>query len=974
MAPSFKVISFNTEGLSTPKIDLLSNLKADVLCLQETHKTSSPATIPGMCLAIYHASPIHGSAIYVRNRDLVKGCYDKSANGIEILQLETDKLTITSVYKPPPVPFVWPNQYVQSKKPQLIIGDFNSHNTDWGYDSTDKDGELVEEWALSLDLTILNKAKDEPSFLSARWKKGYNPDLAFVSSQLCHNFHKSTGQPIPKSQHRPIVVESRPVVQPIITKPKPRFNYRRADWDGFTRDLDNYIISIPTTASGYQSFVSSVWQAAKKNIPRGCREEYVAGLNNDSKAVYDQYIAAYNLDPFSTNTLELSESLMTSLNEARRDRWRETVSSIDMTHNSKMAWKTLNKLNAVNQPQKRMAGVTSNQVANQLLLNGKPLNNERGYLKKMKDEMNQVLQDSDDIFLPFTMTELKDAMKHLKTGKASGLDGISSELIINFGPRALNWLLALYNYCATDLQIPKIWRKAKVVALLKPKKDPNAATSYRPISLLCITYKLYERLILTRITPTVEDHLTADQSGFRAGKSCVGQVLNLTQYVEDGFQAGVVTGAVLIDLTAAYDTVNHRALLLKVGKIVKNAPTVRIIKSLLSNRRFYVEMEGKESRWRVLKNGLPQGSVLAPTLFNIYTNDLPTFHDIRRFIYADDLCLATQSNDFKTIEGRLTRALHQLSAYYKKWHLNPNPGKTKVCLFHLKNHLARKTLDITWEGKLLEFTEHPVYLGVTLDRTLSFKTHVDKLRKKLSPRNNLVASLANSSWGAGAQTLRLSALALCYSTAEYCAAVWGRSAHASKVDVQLNKVCRTITGNLKSTSVHSLYQLSGICPPAIRRETLSKSERDKQLSDDRHPLYGHQEVPQRLKSRKSFLTCTGLGQTTPASHRMKRWKESIGANNNKALPEPKERLPLGWNLLRKEWVTLNRARAKVAKTRDNLLKWGFVQDADCPCGAAVQTIAHILTDCPLSVTCSDTDLRDASSTARQLISRWSDTI
>ena len=513
-----------------------------------------------------------------------------------------------------------------------------------------------------------------------------------------------------------------------------------------------------------------------------------------------------------------------------------------------------------------------------------------------------------------------------------------------------------------------------MTALLKPEKDPGLATSYRPISLLCVLYKLHERLILTRITLTVESHLTPDQCGFRSGRSCVGQVLNLTQFIEDGFQTGQVTGAVFIDLTAAYDTVNHRALLLKLGKMIQNSAIVRIVESLLKNRRFYVEMEGKKSRWRAQKNGLPQGSVLAPTLFNIYINDMPAFTNIRRFIYADDMCLATQSNDFKEIEGRLMRALTQLTSYYEKWHLNPNPGKTKVCLFHLKNHLAKRTLNITWEGKVLENTLHPVYLGVTLDRTLSFRNHVEKLRKKLSTRNNLLSTLANSSWGAGAETLRLSALALCYSTAEYCAAAWARSAHAGKVDVELNRACRTITGNLKATKLSALYRLSGIAPPPTRWEAITRVERDKQMGDNRHPLHGHECPPQRLPSRKSFFTVEGLGRTSPASFRVEKWIELVDGDENEALPAPLEKLPAGAELPRKEWVALNRARAKVAKTRDNLHKWGVVEDAQCPCGAEVQTIAHLLNDCPLSEPCSDADLRDASNIARRWISRWSDTL
>ncbi|KAI8515700.1 hypothetical protein Bbelb_065130 [Branchiostoma belcheri] len=340
---------------------------------------------------------------------------------------------------------------------------------------------------------------------------------------------------------------------------------------------------------------------------------------------------------------------------------------------------------------------------------------------------------------------------------------------------------------------------------------------------------------MTRIKPTVEKHLTPDQCGFREGRSCCGQVLNLTQFIEDGFEARLVTGAVFVDLTAAYDTVNHRALLTKAARMIKNVRAVRIIESLLTNRRFFVELDGKRSRWRAQKNGLPQGSVLAPMLFNIYTNDQPTFNNIRRFIYADDLCLATQAKSFPTIEKRLTDALKILSGYYKSWFLNANPGKTQKA-----QDCVGRGIRIVWEGEELENTPHPVYLGVTLDRTLSFKEHVNKLRKKVSSRNNLLSNLANSSWGADPNTLKQTALALCYSTAAYCAAVWERSPHAHKVDVELNRACRTITGNLKATPLSALYILAGICPPGIRRDVQARTEREKQQNDPRHPLHGHQ--------------------------------------------------------------------------------------------------------------------------------------
>ncbi len=178
----------------------------------------------------------------------------------------------------------------------------------------------------------------------------------------------------------------------------------------------------------------------------------------------------------------------------------------------------------------------------------------------------------------------------------------------------------------------------------------------------------------------MDDKLSPDQTGFRPGRSCRRQVVNLTQYIEDGFENKFITGAIFVDLRAAYGTVNHRALLLRVAKTVKNSSIVHIIESLLTNRYYFVEMDGKRSRWRLQKNRLPQGSVLAPMLFNIYKNDLPEFDNIRRFIYADDLCIATQANDFAAIEDRLNKALEELSDYYKNGSSMPIQERHKYVL------------------------------------------------------------------------------------------------------------------------------------------------------------------------------------------------------------------------------------------------------------------------------------------------------
>ena len=171
-------------------------------------------------------------------------------------------------------------------------------------------------------------------------------------------------------------------------------------------------------------------------------------------------------------------------------------------------------------------------------------------------------------------------------------------------------------------KIQTIWRQSKIIAILKPEKDSSIPKNYRPISLLCHTYKLYERMILNRIAPAIEQHLIKEQTGFRSGKSCTSQLLNLAQHIEDEYEEGMTSGTAFVDLSAAYDTVNHRLLIQKFCNTTLDSQLCRVIQNLLSDRRFYVELNNERSRWRTQNNGLPHGSVLPPpTLFNIYTND-----------------------------------------------------------------------------------------------------------------------------------------------------------------------------------------------------------------------------------------------------------------------------------------------------------------------------------------------------------------
>ena len=233
-------------------------------------------------------------------------------------------------------------------------------------------------------------------------------------------------------------------------------------------------------------------------------------------------------------------------------------------------------------------------------------------------------------------------------------------------------------------------------------------------------------MILNRIAPTIEQHLIKEQAGFRAGKSCTSQLLNLTQHIEDGYQECKITGTAFVDLSDAYDTVNHRLLIQKLYNITQDSALCRVIQSLLSNRRLYVELNNERSRWRLQNNGLSQGSVLSPILFNIYTYDQPIHDRTRSFIYADDLCITAQYPTFTEVEDTIEEALSELTQYYRNNSLRANLDKTQVTAFHLRNREVKRSLNIAWNGIDLENTAYPKYLGVTLDRTLNYKQHIQE--------------------------------------------------------------------------------------------------------------------------------------------------------------------------------------------------------------------------------------------------------
>lgn len=410
---------------------------------------------------------------------------------------------------------------------------------------------------------------------------------------------------------------------------------------------------------------------------------------------------------------------------------------------------------------------------------------------------------------------LKMAIRSFSNNKAPGPDGISYLLLKKLPRKAQVQLLYLINAIVRIQYFPIAWKEAIVIPIYKVGKDATKPGSYRPIALLNTMAKVSEKLILHELTKHAENNKTlpSEQFGFRRGHNTTLLAARMIHDAQTGFQRQQSTLALFLDVEKAFDAVWHEGLLYKL-LFIHNYPLhiVNLIKSYLQGRYFRVRVGNSLSSQKLIRAGVPQGTVIAPLLYSLYTADIPRYPNTNFGQYADDTVLYASSYYVNIANKQLKYHLLRLLPYFEKWKIKINSTKTEQLLLTQKisNVTVHEPLKI--DGTAIQPKSCVKYLGIKIDKRLSFVSNttyriqqtyaaLQKLYSLLSPRSHMTVD-----------NKILLYKTILRPTLTYACPVWIKISNKQRLRLQRlqNKTLRKITGYDRYTRIAHLHENTGL--------------------------------------------------------------------------------------------------------------------------------------------------------------------
>jgi Reverse transcriptase (RNA-dependent DNA polymerase)/Endonuclease-reverse transcriptase len=878
MAAHLKLAAWNANGgLNAKKTEILAFLKENaikILLISETHlKDSSIWSIPNY--KIYRTDrPLDpksphaagGTAIVVhytvKHTPLaLPPLKSMEATAISVNTGQGKKLTIISAYKKPDniIHISDLNALMMTNMPTIMAGDLNAKHRDWNSHTENSRGNKLRKHSDKNGYIVIGPPNPTHFPGNARCRPDVL-DIALVARVTAQvNIENAISL---TSDHNPVIITVGTMTE--TSAPILRRNLTKANWKQFESTVAEHIGTLPKsepTPISIDHDLNNLYQAIQvgldkvaplklitpvdrtDTLPKGilvaisiknrARKEYQRHRTPDLKAKYNR----------------LCKELTSDISLHRRKTWDDKIRAL--TFKNQSTWQMCRSLQRGPVPNTPLQGgiglaITAEDQANllattlQSAFTPNPPNPETPPIEASVDDFvrsnpRPATVPDDDLA---TLEELAEICKNRKPRKAPGKDGITGELIEKLPKVAAQRFLQIINCSLQANYFPNIWKEAIVVCFPKPNKDSSNPDNYRPISLLSTLSKLYERVILRRLQTHIDScHVIPnEQFGFRTNHSTTQQLMRFTNSISTAKASKRHTATVYLDVAKAFDKVWHTGLLFKLINFNFPPYLIFIVKSFLEHRSFQVRWKNTLSFAHPILAGVPQGSTLSPTLFNVFTADMPaTSRHVQLYSFADDLAVAGQSTRLCRAAKYVQKALDVIHPFYQKWRMGLNASKTTATIYTTKWNECR-TPELKLDGVNISWMPVNRYLGLDIDKGLTWATHIKAILKKAHFKLSKLYSLLGSPYLDLTSKLRLYK-AILRPSLTYSAPVWsGCSAtHIKKLQIFQNKCLRLCASAPRATKITLLHSELGI---ELVKDHLAKLSTNfyPKLKDSKNPL------------------------------------------------------------------------------------------------------------------------------------------
>ena len=570
-----------------------------------------------------------------------------------------------------------------------------------------------------------------------------------------------------------------------------------------------------------------------------------------------------------------------------------------------------------------------------------------------------------DEITPLTITnnDVFNILSNLETNKAVGPDLIHNKLLKHCAGILAPPLAILFNRSINEGKFPAIWKTAHVAPIHK-KEEKHLVHNYRPISLLSCIGKVMEVCVQKHVLNFLLAHnlITPNQSGFLPTHSTVYQLLDTYNDICSALDRNITTQAIFFDISKAFDKVWHRGLIAKMKAIGIRGQLLAWFEDYLSNRKQAVVIAGEISSYQTIQAGVPQGSVLGPTLFLIYINDIVQSIESTAKLFADDTNLYLSLEDPKERAELLNGDLKRIAEWAKKWKVTFNPIKTELVNFSRKLHPQYEPLHFD-ENELIPSTSHK-HLGLTLQSDGKWDRHIINLIAKC---RMLVSVLKSLKYRLSRRSLEIIYKSFILPHFDYCDVIWDNctSTLANDLEEIHRDALRTIIGTVKGTSHKTIYRESGF--PALKErrrrhklilyfKIINKhtpaflNDLLPPLISDVNPYHRRRLYDRRIPACKTelykssfFPSTTLLWNSLPIDI-----QTSTSLSQFKNFLKSTDHTPQPYYYLgdRRAQIIHTRLRINMSDLNSHLVSRHISDETKCTCGYNSETPRHYLIDCP----------------------------